>query len=51
LKCTKKHNPTFSLGKAKQFTLWEEEQKLAAEKPSACQYNINEKHVKMTRYS
>lgn len=42
--------PGYSQSKAKQFTLWEEEVKLAAEKPSAFSYKPNEKHVKPNRF-
>lgn len=38
------------IGKAAQFTLWDEETKTAEQIPSACHYNTDDKHVRPNRF-
>ena len=51
MKTVKKQVPKYSVTKAKQFVLWEEETKRAVEIPAATTYNQNDSALKSARYS
>lgn len=50
LEQVKKQHPCISMGKAAQFTLWEEEVKTARGIPGSCQYNTDDKAVRPSRF-
>lgn len=47
---TKRRFPGYSMGKAKQFTLWEEEEKISLVTPGPVSYNQDDSATKMTRF-
>lgn len=47
----KKRNPVFSQSKAKQFVLWDEEQKKSFVTPAPNSYNQDDTSTKMTRFT
>lgn len=51
MKAVKKQVPKYSVTKAKQFVLWEEETKRASEVPAATSYNQSDSVMKSARYS
>jgi hypothetical protein len=46
----KKKNPVYSLGRAKQFTLWDQEEKKSFATPGPLTYNQDDTSTKMTRF-
>jgi hypothetical protein len=47
----KKRNPVYSQGKAKQFTLWDAEEKKSFVTPGPTSYNQDDTSTKMTRFT
>lgn len=50
LDLVKRQHPSVKMGKALQFTLWDEEVKTARGVPSSCQYNTDDKAVRPSRF-
>jgi hypothetical protein len=50
LDLVKRQHPSVSMGKAFQFTLWDEEVKTARGVPSSCHYNTDDSAVRPSRF-
>ena len=50
MRSTKRKFPTYIIGKAKQFTLWDQEQKISETTPGPVSYNQDDSAIKMQRF-